>query len=165
MAHNPLVSNNLITSQIQIILGAKGAEDYELVTLYQAVIDQRVLAAAVTVTDKSANNQPVDAARYGDQNLVRDGAQDAGQFAGGRVLAKNGDGVAHGAGDTRNIQHAHVHANIADGGRPVAIDAEGSIAAAQVAVQSVRITNGNCGDDGAFLGMAPSAITDCVVGA
>ena len=34
MAHNPLVSNNLITSQIQIILGAKGAEDYKQVTLY-----------------------------------------------------------------------------------------------------------------------------------
>lgn len=73
-----LVSNNLITSQIQIILGATGAEDYKQVTLCQAVIDQRVLAAAVTVADKSADDHPVDAAGHGNQNLVWDGVQDAG---------------------------------------------------------------------------------------
>jgi len=105
------------------------------------------------------------ASRNGGEDLVRDGAKDGGEFRDGGVFPEDGDGVPYLAGDAGDVQHAHVHADVADGGGAVAVHAEGGGAAAKVAVNAVRITHGNGGDDSAFGGFAPSAITHRITGA
>ena len=96
------------------------------------------------------------------KNLVRNRSQDVGQFGDGGILAEDGDGVADFHVETGDVQHAHVHADVADGGGAVAVHAERGVAAAEVAVDAVGITHGDGGDDGARGGLAPSTVTDGV---
>ena len=64
--------------------------------------------------------------------------------------------------DAGDVQHAHVHADVADGGGAVAVHREGGLAAAQMPVDAVGVTHGDGGDDGARGGLAPAAVADGV---
>lgn len=62
------------------------------------------------------DDDTLDAAGDGGEDFVGDGAEDAGEFGDRRVFAENGDRVTDPGIDARDIQHAHVHADIAHGG-------------------------------------------------
>ena len=64
--------------------------------------------------------------------------------------------------ETGDVQHAHVHADVADGGGAVAVHREGGVAAAQMPVNAVGIAHRDGGDDGARGGFAPAAVADGV---
>ena len=64
----------------------------------------------------------------------------------GQLFAEYLDPVAGLAVDVGHVDHAHVHADVAHDGGPLAVHHHAPFAVAQVAVQSVGIADGNGGD-------------------
>ena len=98
-----------------------------------------------------------DPAWHRGKDLIGNGAELFSEFADGGIIAENGDGVANLAWDSRDIEHTHVHADVPYGWCAVAIDAERGVAASEMPVETVGISAGNGGDDGAFRSNMPVA--------
>lgn len=105
------------------------------------------------------DDDALDAAGDGGEDLVGDGAEDTCQFGDRGVGAEDRDGVAHFHVHAGDVQHAHVHADVPDGGDAVPVHREGGLPAAQVTVDAVGVTHGDGGDDRARAGFSPSAVS------
>ena len=82
----------------------------------------------------------VDTAGKAGHDFIRYGTQDVSKFGGGRVITEDSHNVTDfsiGAGD---IEHTHIHADVADGGDSPATDRESGVSAAQAAVDAIGIT-------------------------
>ena len=89
---------------------------------------------------------PLHTVAHGGEDFVGDAAEAVGERGDGQMVAKDFHAVAFTAGDVRDINHAHVHADVAHIGRAPAIDEAESIAISQAAVESVGIANGDGSD-------------------
>ena len=87
-----------------------------------------------------------DAGGDGGEDFVGDGADGVGEDGGGEVGAEDDGLVALAAVDVGDVDHADVHADIAHIRRLLTIHQAVAIAAAEMTVEAVGITDGNGGN-------------------
>ena len=80
------------------------------------------------------------------QDFVGDGVEQACQLCGREVVAEDFDRVAFAAVRVRHVNHADVHADVADIVRALTVHQTVAAAVAEVSVQAVSIANRNGGD-------------------
>ena len=103
-----------------------------------------------------------DAGGDGGEDFVGDGADGVGEDGGGEVGAEDDGLVALAAVDVGDVDHADVHADIADVGGRTAVDEAITIAVAQSAVESVGIADGDGGNTRRPLQSGATAVADGV---
>ena len=109
-------------------------------------------------------NYSFDSARDGGYDLVWDGAEDTCEFGNSRIFTEDRHCVSDLDVKTCHIQHAHVHADVTDGRHPMAVDGEAALAATEVTVYAICISDRNGRDDSAFWSnLSVTAIAYCTV--
>ena len=92
--------------------------------------------------------------------LVWDGLQLVRKFADGEFFTEDDDRVSFACVDIGDVDHAGIHADIADDRAALAVDHDFAAAIAEMTVQAVGITDRDNRDAGIALYIAHPAITD-----